>query len=233
MTRAHEAFVSARFDAVASRFKTSVAPDDFRLAAICRALHPIAGKSVLDLGCGKGRFARALHERGACTVGLDASARMLGEAHGLARVRASAARLPFPHATFDAVVAIEVFEHLHRRALDAALAEMARVLRPGGRAAIVDKNAAALDARRPWLPRAFLKRIDEYRGRWMYRPGEPVRERWFAPRSFRSSLKSCFESIQIRYLLSPEESRRVLFRRIPPVRQFVLWTGIAPGGGNA
>ena len=58
------------------------------------------------------------------------------------------------------------------------------MLRHEGVLVILDKNVAALDARRPWLPSILMKRIDEYRGRWMYPARGPVRERWFWPSGF-------------------------------------------------
>ena len=88
MIAEHEAVVAARFDALCARFKRVLAPDDARLRAIVESLSPLAGRRVLDLGCGKGRFARSLAERGADVVGLDFSSGMLAEATGIARVRA-------------------------------------------------------------------------------------------------------------------------------------------------
>src|SRR5439155_18888468 len=125
----------------------------------------------------KGRFARALGAHGARVVGLDVSAAMLAAAGaGLDRVRGSARRLPFESARFDRVVAVEVFEHLAPRAVDAVCGEVRRVLRPGGTFVLVDKNVYSLSARRPWLPSVAVKWIDERRGRWMYSHREPVRE---------------------------------------------------------
>src|SRR4029077_242643 len=128
--------------------------DDSRLVGIMEGLRPLAGRRVLDLGCGKGRFARALGEQGARVVGLDVSAAMLEEAAGtgLDRVRGSARRLPFETASFDRVVAVEVFEHLAPEALDGVCGEVWRVLRPGGIFVVVDKNVYSFSARRPWLP---------------------------------------------------------------------------------
>ncbi|HEY3867031.1 MAG TPA: class I SAM-dependent methyltransferase [Actinocrinis sp.] len=108
------------------------------------------GDRVLDLGCGGGRHAFALLRRGADVVALDyslaeveavramfAAMQEAGEVPPDARsaaVRGDAYRLPFPDASFDAVVAAEVLEHLHDDAR--AFAELERVLKPGGRIAV-------------------------------------------------------------------------------------------------
>jgi ubiquinone/menaquinone biosynthesis C-methylase UbiE len=224
----HDAFVAARFDESEARFKGEVAPDDVRLRAVVASLGPLEGRRVLDLGCGKGRFAAHLTRLGAVVVGLDLSASMLARAIGLDRVRASAKRLPFADGTFDAVVAIEVIEHVG--AVGAVLDEARRVLKAGGRLAIVDKNVGALDARRPWLPSVVLKRIDERRGLWMYPPGGPVVERWFRPRALKKRLERDFRDVRIRYLLRPEEAGRLAFRAVPSTRLMVLWSARVAAG---
>ncbi len=162
----YEAAVAARFDDLHGRFKSEVAEDDPRLLSIAESLRPLDGRRVLDLGCGKGRFARALVDRGARVVGLDVSEAMLAGADraGLDRVRASARRLPFRPSSFDAAIAVEVFEHLAPQAVDDVCAEVQRVLRPGGTFVVVDKNLYSLNAQRPWLPSVTVKWIDERRG---------------------------------------------------------------------
>jgi 2-polyprenyl-6-hydroxyphenyl methylase/3-demethylubiquinone-9 3-methyltransferase len=227
VTLLHEAEVAARFDRLQQRFRRDVAPDDVRLGAIRQALEPLPGRRVLDLGCGKGRFSRPLADAGAEVVGLDLSASMLAEAVGLPRVRASARRLPFAASTFDAVVAVEVFEHL--AAIDDVLMEVRRVLRPGGVLAVVDKNAGALNADRPWLPALLVKWIDERRGLWMYPAGGPVRERWFWPGRLRAHLAGRFERVRVAYLLSPGEAGCRLFRHVPRARLLTLWTARVAG----
>ena len=189
----------------------------------------LAGLRFLDLGCGKGRFARRLIAEGAEVVGLDVSAGMLAGAAGFDRVLGGAARLPFGSGTFDAAYAIEVFQHLAPGVVASALLELRRVLRPGARLAIVDRNALALDARRPWLPRAVVKRIDERRGRWMYRPSDPARERWFRPGRMRREMSDYFEETRVEFLLAPAEAGRAVFRRIPAMRSMVLWKGRVGG----
>jgi ubiquinone/menaquinone biosynthesis C-methylase UbiE len=226
----HEAEVALRFDALRLRFKTSLADNDYRLEAILDASGPVDGLRILDLGCGKGRFSRALVARGARVVGLDLSPGMLAEAGGIHRVHGTARRLPFGPRSFDGIIAVEVFEHLDVKARDTVLVEARRVLRPSGFMAIVDKNIASLSAQRPWIPSIAVKRIDEHRGRWMYPARGPVRERWFWPQALKSELLCRFDDVQVIHLLSPAEHASWLFRTFPWARLMTLWMARAAGG---
>ena len=230
MIAEHEAVVAGRFDSLRGRFKCEVASDDARLLAIVERLSPLAGRRLLDLGCGKGRFARRLRERGAQVIGLDASAGMLAEAGELPRVRATARRLPFGRASFDGAMAVEVFEHLPPDALEHVFREVLRVLKPGGTFVVIDKNACSLNARRPWLPSLAVKWIDERRGLWMYSHRDQVRERWFRPRQLARRLGRWFPEVNVGHLLSREEKGRFPFEQVPAARLMVLWLATAPGG---
>lgn len=226
----HEAEVSSRFDLLHARFHDRLADEDYRLRGLLDWLGPLDGSRILDVGSGKGRFSRALRARGAAVVGIDLSQAMLAEGRGLDRVRGSARRLPFAAGSFDRVVAVEVLEHLATTAVEAAIGEFRRVLRPGGLLAIVDKNAGSLNSQRPWLPNLIVKRVDEYRGLWMYPNNGPVRERWFWPGRLRSQLQKWFPEVRVVHLLSPDESRRLVFRGIPRTRRMTLWSARVSGG---
>lgn len=90
---------------------------------------------VLDIGCGDGQISRLAASQGSTVVGIDPTwgcVRVADERGGGASfARSVAAALPFGEASFDAAVACLVFEHIDD--VDAAIAEVGRVLRPGGR----------------------------------------------------------------------------------------------------
>jgi ubiquinone/menaquinone biosynthesis C-methylase UbiE len=99
-------------------------------------------RRALDLGCGEGQVTRALLERAGVVrvAGVDPSAAQLANARAAGRaadgqppayVRACGEALPFGDASFDAVVCCLAIEHTDDP--DAVLAEVARVLEPGGR----------------------------------------------------------------------------------------------------
>ena len=93
---------------------------------------PVAGRRVLDLGCGPGHYTRALRAAGATVVPVDLDPAELRQPGGPPEgaVIADARALPVPVATFDAVVCSNMLEHTPSPA--AVLAEVVRVLRPGG-----------------------------------------------------------------------------------------------------
>ena len=96
------------------------------------------GKDVLDLGCAGGFMAEALAQRGARVTGIDPAAAAIDAARihardgGLDIVYHTGVGedLPYPAASFDAVVCVDVLEHVAD--LDKVLAEVTRTLRPGG-----------------------------------------------------------------------------------------------------
>jgi ubiquinone/menaquinone biosynthesis C-methylase UbiE len=110
---------------------------------------PQAGEKALDVGCGPGTMAVALAEKvapGGEAVGIDASAEMIGLARDKAKRAKSGARfeaaaiesLPFPDGQFDVATSTFMLHHLPEEVRAKGLAEVRRVLKPGGRFVVVD-----------------------------------------------------------------------------------------------
>lgn len=125
----------------------------FREATLdCARVAP--GERVLDVGCGTGTLALAAMRRvgaNGAVHGVDAAAEMVARARqkaaraGLAAVFAvaPAQALPFPDGAFDVVLCSLVMHHLPAVGRRPAIAEMRRVLRPGGRLLVVDLAPAS------------------------------------------------------------------------------------------
>jgi SAM-dependent methyltransferase len=100
---------------------------------------------VLDVGCGTGALAVRLAARGLDVVGVDPSAEMLSvlskRGPGIEAVVADGAALPFPDGEFDLSYCVAVMHHIAEpTAVRRTLAEMVRVVRPGGRVIVWDHN---------------------------------------------------------------------------------------------
>jgi SAM-dependent methyltransferase len=91
------------------------------------------GERILDLGCGDGQLTAQLASSGADVTGIDASLAMIeaARARGVTAQHAPAEKLPFPAASFDAVFSNAALHWV--RGQDAMMAEVHRVLKPGGR----------------------------------------------------------------------------------------------------
>ncbi|MCU9847672.1 methyltransferase domain-containing protein [Defluviimonas sp. WL0024] len=139
------------FDAETTRIlETAYEGADFarRRRASFDAVDPRPGEHILDLGCGPGfltrEFARAIGPGGRVT-GVDPSPEMRTAAaercaglSGVEILEGSAAALPLEDASTDKAVSVQVFEYIND--FDAPLAELHRVLRPGGRLVIADMH---------------------------------------------------------------------------------------------
>jgi SAM-dependent methyltransferase len=110
---------------------------------VVRLLGPFSGSEVaLDSGCGAGAFALALAPRVGEVVAVDVDADYLEAGRAIApeNVRfqeGEATVLPFGYASFDIVGCLRLLHHLRRPEL--AVAELARVARPGGRVFVADQ----------------------------------------------------------------------------------------------
>jgi ubiquinone/menaquinone biosynthesis C-methylase UbiE len=143
----HDAVTIDQFTRQAEPFASlhTVRSDADILRLIREAARVGPGSKVLDVACGPGLVALQLAETAGHVTGLDLTPAMLDKARELQRQRGlenlswvpgRADVLPYPDASFDAVVTRFSFHHLMDPAR--ALAEMVRVCRPGGRVVVCD-----------------------------------------------------------------------------------------------
>ena len=122
-------------------FPSTIDPRILHVRVILETFGDLAGKRVLDAGCGKGRFARVL-------LGEHPMARIHAMDIALAMLRhvspplkpcaGSLTALPYATGAFDALYATESLEHAVD--IEGAVAELCRVVKPGGRIVVIDKN---------------------------------------------------------------------------------------------
>jgi SAM-dependent methyltransferase len=145
------------------------------------ALGPVAGKRVLELGCGHGTLSVFMAKQGASVTGVDIGPRLVEAAAKLAELngvdavfaRVDIKSLPFAAESFDVVVALAVLHHLPERDLASTLAETHRVLRAGGTAILVEpvEDSRAFDFLQSLVPAG--KPGDAH-----YRPSRLNRRAW-------------------------------------------------------
>lgn len=121
-------------------FPSSIDPRIYHVKLVLEHLGP-GCKRIADVGCGKGRFATIAAERnpGAVVVGVDLAEAMLRFVpRGIERCAASMTALPLASDSFDGAYATESLEHAVD--IEAAISELCRIVRPGGKILIIDKN---------------------------------------------------------------------------------------------
>ena len=146
-------------------YPSSIDPRIYHVKLVVEHLGDISNRRVADIGCGKGRFGRILKQRfpASTVVALDIATAMLRAAPGdLLRCAASMTALPLASEIFDGAYATESLEHAVD--IETAVAEMCRIVRPGGRIIIIDKNAeqwGKLDTPswETWFTRKQLERL--------------------------------------------------------------------------
>ncbi|MCB9536898.1 MAG: class I SAM-dependent methyltransferase [Myxococcales bacterium] len=147
-----DARYGAIYDQQAARYDRLVARED-HAGNLWRALDAlgIGGGRVVEFGAGTGRLTRWLADRGATVLAFDGAAPMLRLAAEQVTGRvafavADNARLPLPDGCADVAIEGWSFGHWADDGADAMVAEMLRVLRPGGRAVIIETLGTGVEA---------------------------------------------------------------------------------------
>ena len=130
--------------------------------------------AVLDVGCGTGTLTRQIYDALPATgsrrvCGVDAAEAMIavadkkaGDRPGLEFAAALAEELPYPASSFDRVLSTFFFHHLNFDLKAKSLAEIWRVLRPGGQAAILDVD----------IPYSLFGKVCAWSGYWLFHQAE-------------------------------------------------------------
>lgn len=146
-------------------FPSTIDPRIYHVQILLDHLGDLGSGRLLDAGCGKGRFARIFQERNprAEIWGLDISEEMLKHVPAGIHTRAgSMTALPFEDSWFDAAYATESLEHAVD--IESAVSEICRVVKPGGRIGIIDKNVEHFGRLKTpewerWFSRKELERL--------------------------------------------------------------------------
>lgn len=203
--------------------------DSHQLELVRNALRPSAGMRILDAGCARGRFLRHLQASGVHLTGVDLTEVFLRSARqnvpGAEFAAGSLSALPFANSSFDGVYCIETLEHLPDT--EAALSEMARVLKPDGTLIVIDKNLWGLNPRNG-LPNAIWKPWMERRGKWMYPAEFRFREKWFRPRALARIMGNIFDSVTVTFPTRNFGKASHLYRALPFLSFEAVWIGRHP-----
>lgn len=150
-------------------FPNMIDKSDGRVQEILSFFGDLSDKKVIDIGCGKGRFLRVLEAEfpNAKLYGLDISEKMLGFCpEGAKTVCGNILDIRYPNSYFDCVYCVETLEHALRAEI--AIKELVRILKPGGKIIIIDKNIAKLGELElePWEQWFEAEEITELLGQY-------------------------------------------------------------------
>lgn len=245
--------IRRQFDRAAAAYGTSpIFAQGRDLALMVEATAPSAAMMVLDVGCAAGHTAFAFAPHVRAVVGVDLSRDMLGEAarqaaaRGIENVRweeASAAALPYADATFD-IVACRMVVH-HFPVLVPSLAEMARVLKPGGQMIVVDTISPEDEALADFINQIEVLRDPSHSRNWTITEWQAagqeigvafaVVSRWDLPLDFadwtarQQTPPDSITRIEALFDTASPAAREAFAIVTTPPRSFQLWAAMLKG----
>lgn len=169
--------IRTSFNKKSNAFSESIEEKDGRVQEVLVFLGDLNGKEVIDIGCGKGRFIKILKRRfpNSHLYGLDISQEMLSFCpDAIETLCGNILDIRYPNAYFDCVYCVEVLEHALRT--ERAIKEMVRILKPGGKIIIIDKNISKLGVSKlePWeqwfKPKELIDILNKYGVKANYKP---------------------------------------------------------------
>lgn len=234
-----------RFDEQSGIFPEDINLGDFRVKKLLKFLGAASGKKILDLGCGKGRFCKIIKNSGFINiVGVDPSVELVKAAKlnnkDIKFIEASATSLSFHDGEFDILVCIEVLEHIPDT--EKAIKEMSRVLKPGGRILVLDKNILSLHPVY-FVPTFIWKSFLESINKWFYPKNFIFKEKYFVPWELNKTIKKYFSNSKVSFIRYEIENNNrqffiksfismhnivslVFYKVFPFFNFFIVWEGV-------
>ena len=139
--------IAHHFNYTAEEYRKDISEQDGRVRAVLQAGGNLNGKRILDAGCGKGRYSKLLQSLfpSALITAMDVSIEMLRAVPpGIATIQSGILNMPFADDSFDLVLCVEALEHVVQ--IDAGIKELTRVVAPGGKLVVIDKNKEKIGA---------------------------------------------------------------------------------------
>ena len=158
------------FNAKIDIFPETIDAEDGRVKKILSFLGDMNGRKVIDVGCGKGRFLRvfkSIYPKGNFYA-LDISEEMLKHCpQDITKNLGSILNIPYPDSYFDYVYSVETIEHA--LSVENAVKELCRVLKPGGKIIIIDKDSRKLGKMKitdweQWFSTSLIKNLLDKNG---------------------------------------------------------------------
>lgn len=173
-----------------------------------------AGRRLLDIGCGNGRYLGPARARGAAAVGCDRSRGMLQGAPTAPSVQGDVVALPFATGSFDRVLAAHMLYHVEDR--PAAVRELRRVLARGGVCVVVTNGLAHTESIRVLVERAVHRTDPDWR---MTDSGLRLA---FSLENGAAQMRAAFDEVQV---VRPERSINACVRDADVVADYVASVG--------